>query len=670
MISRQKPRVSRYWLGILGVVALLLAFISSSFFRTRESAHVEEPSRGAAANSSRLLEITQTGVPRVLEPLTASISVDAARSALRIVCLKTPFAGLKCAKASDPPAAFRFEPLDPGEYTVVATSQTGLSKAQHCSLGRSEHKQLSFDFLEKEAGLSLRGRVLDAGGGAIGDARVLVSQPGGDPLAATLTRPDGTFDLLLAQSAATVRVDATAEGYSTASREVDLPTDHLELALTLAGSLFGRVVSGAEPKADAEVQVYVRGAHRLALHTRTQADGTFEVTALEPGSYVVDAAFDSLRASGHTVQVALGERAGPVELELEATASVTGRLTVDGRPCTSGTVSVGDVPDARANTSERGEFNLAALPLGNHGVSLQCSGAKADTKVLALAEPGEHSISWDLRGGAALRVALVNAAGQAVSEMGVQVSDSAPSNAPRQGSMQRECVEQQPGRFLCDGLALGEHTVRAVDAEGLPSKEVLGAVLTQVSEVKEVTLTVATATRIVVNIPQDGAELSGLRVYAEKQNILVGTARRASPTSFVFQRMPAGEYEIYAGGGQRKSSDVAHLSVAGNRAEQQVDLSGLQRGTLRGRIVDEHGSPVVDAWVAPRPLDSMFPGDASDPAPVLTNVDGWFEVARLASGAYLAEVKSALGTLSIEELITDKPSTFVLSAAARGANHD
>jgi hypothetical protein len=66
----------------------------------------------------------------------------------------------------------------------------------------------------------------------------------------------------------------------------------------------------------------------------------------------------------------------------------------------------------------------------------------------------------------------------------------------------------------------------------------------------------------------------------------------------------------------------------------------------------------------------MFPGDASDPAPVLTHVDGWFEVARLASGAYLAEVKSALGTLSIEELITDKPSTFVLSAAARGANHD
>jgi hypothetical protein len=72
--------------------------------------------------------------------------------------------------------------------------------------------------------------------------------------------------------------------------------------------------------------------------------------------------------------------------------------------------AVGDVPDGRVNTSERGEFTLAALPLGNHGVALHCAGAKPELKVLALTEAGEHSVQWDLQGGARLRVAWVDGA--------------------------------------------------------------------------------------------------------------------------------------------------------------------------------------------------------------------------------------------------------------------
>jgi hypothetical protein len=228
----------------------------------------------------------------------------------------------------------------------------------------------------------------------------------------------------------------------------------------------------------------------------------------------------------------------------------------------------------------------------------------------------------------------------------------------------RECEEQEPGRFSCDGLALGEHTVRAVDAEGRLSRETAAAVLSQASEVKDVTLALAGTTRIVVNVPREAADLSGVRVCAEQDGSLVGTARRLSPTSFVFPRMSAGEYAIYAGSAEHKSSEVVRVSV-GSRAEQQVELPGLRPGTLRGRIVDEQGNPVVDAWVAPRRQDSMFANQAGDPAPVMTNVDGWFEVTRVAPGAYQAEVKSALGTLSIDELVTDRPGTFVL-APARG----
>ncbi len=107
---------------------------------------------------------------------------------------------------------------------------------------------------------------------------------------------------------------------------------------------------------------------------------------------------------------------------------------------------------------------------------------------------------------------------------------------------------------------------------------------------------------------------------------------------FVFAKIPLGQYEVYV-----EQSPQTKQLVTVEKADQVINIA-LELPSLTeisGRALDEHGSPIPDAWVFATSMAAHL-GDPIRP-PSITDFDGAFRVPGLFEGKYGLRAESSWG---------------------------
>ncbi len=178
----------------------------------------------------------------------------------------------------------------------------------------------------------LRGRVVDAAGRPVGDARVRWEERGGGGAGETRSAADGAF--ALPSGDGIHELSAEAAGYAPGRLERPVvvrgaPVEGLEIRLADAATLRGRVL-GADPEQRRQgVEAYQRGVYRQA---ELDAEDRFTLTGLGPGLWRLRAGATGVGAEAE-VRIAPGEREVDFDLEVHPMVEIQGRvLAPDGTP--------------------------------------------------------------------------------------------------------------------------------------------------------------------------------------------------------------------------------------------------------------------------------------------------------------------------------------------------
>ena len=261
-----------------------------------------------------------------------------------------------------------------------------------------------------EGGEVLAGRVVDEGGGPVGEAEVWASpsdpvvrsQRANAPPSVARVEPDGAFafDALPAG-----RYDVRAALFQrTPALAREVPTGRRDVVLTLVrgARLTGRVKGpdGAPvPSFHVELSRHEGPLQReeAASATVVDAEGRFTLEGVGPGRYTVSAVAHGLAPARADVEVrASAPTAGPVELQLQAGARLEGVVVEEGKgtPVPGARVSVEGTSGGGAlaalydaQTDAAGRFVLEALPPGRLGLALDAEGFHSRV-VSTVAGPG------------------------------------------------------------------------------------------------------------------------------------------------------------------------------------------------------------------------------------------------------------------------------------------
>jgi hypothetical protein len=328
------------------------------------------------------------------------------------------------------------------------------------SVGRSPQLQLkagatfSDIVITLPAGVSLRGRVVDARGDKVARVRVdLVS--GSDLTRSTTTNANGEF---VFESA---RGDCTLWARPFGAPAAKLSGNAQELAardllLTLESNtdrVRGRVSdANGQPVEAASVRLEAIKSHGYAPTVLSGVDGTFEFAALPPPPYALSVEHpDFSPARKQTIEYTRDA----VEVRLQRGAAVRGNVTdaVSRAPLSGAEVVVRSAGVARsARTAKDGSFELEHVPEGALQVSVTADGYVSTTQEEQLSAPGLQ-----------LRLELTHAAsvsGEIVDSLGRTVWNAqvAFGSTP---DWSRGARSDHAGHFRLQGVPEGDHWLHA-----------------------------------------------------------------------------------------------------------------------------------------------------------------------------------------------------------------
>ncbi len=202
----------------------------------------------------------------------------------------------------------------------------------------------AFDVVLAPGGAALAGAATDAAGRAIPDAeiRLVHWQP---PWMAIGVRANsvGRYEQWVSEGAWTV--SGIAEGYACSGVPAVAPSEDASVVLAPGGILKGVVESEADRQRVAGVEVTAKllaPNRSYVLSTVTTDDGSFVLSSLEGGSYLVRAAGRGLRGEIPFVSVAPRQQPS-VSIPVRSAARVRGRVLIGSQstPCEEGSVTLG-----------------------------------------------------------------------------------------------------------------------------------------------------------------------------------------------------------------------------------------------------------------------------------------------------------------------------------------
>ncbi|MEV5649460.1 carboxypeptidase-like regulatory domain-containing protein [Nocardia sp. NPDC052254] len=189
---------------------------------------------------------------------------------------------------------------------------------------------------------------------------------------------------------------------------------------------FGRVRDTRGTALAGAVLTLISTSGRQIDRTVSAGDGYFELTAPEPGSYVLIASTDGRRPDASTVT--LGSMPMPCEVALTAMAGLTGTVTRDddGAPVPAARVSALDVRGevlASAATDSAGDFGLPELPEGDVTVAVSAAGFHPSAVSVRATDTALARIEIVLRPSARVRGVVRGTDGSPLPEARVTLTD-------------------------------------------------------------------------------------------------------------------------------------------------------------------------------------------------------------------------------------------------------
>jgi hypothetical protein len=650
---------------MIWIVGLLAGLIGIYRYAARSDARsrgVLEPAPSAgepAEVASRVLHSVrvQTAArersrPPVVRALSGRVSAErgGALAGAHVCLAEASRAALAPACASsDVSGRFELELAGPGPFVLLASLPGYLPLREVLS---NVTRDVPLELVLRAGGARTSGEVLDASGGTIAGASLSVTDARGEQLSFGVSDATGHFELAIPEMR--VRVAARAEGYSEAVLDLAGPVVGLRVVLAIASSIVGRVITdeGGEPVAGATVTAFeASGSKGEPSLAQSREDGGFVLSRLPAGRYSLVAVAEHWRSEPRLVALGVGQASDPVELRMRAASQLTGSVSLDGSPCERGSVWIDGPIAAFAETGPEGEVSFDSVPPGHYRVFANCVGARPREEAL---EVGLEPLTrlWEMERGLTLSGIALSAGGAPLAGAAIDVFPARPEEGARSSS----CTSDELGKFSCSGLDPAEYDCSI--GPGMPRRSEPVRVRVGAGGSSDVVLRAYAEGTLEVRIA--GAErfdLPALNVVARREREpRLGELRG---DRFVFDSVPLGRYVVSTDPPAGIAEQSVEITQPG--AVRELTLSLPAPHAIVGRVVDDAGQALPDAWVRATSTPDVAAGHPS--APVLSAEDGSFSIEGLLPGRYALQVTSELGDATLDAVPSDRRGVIVQVSA-------
>ncbi|WP_394841030.1 carboxypeptidase regulatory-like domain-containing protein [Pendulispora brunnea] len=611
---------------------------------------------------------------KVTDPASKPIqgaSVCAFARSERLVSAETRIP--RCA-TSGADGRYRIEGLLVAGYEISATApryqparwRNPTTDARTLELRTGETRE-GVDLVLLPGGVEVRGRVNDIAGGIVTGAVVTI---GNEAVAETDIK--GEWQAWVAPGE--IQVHATATGYAEGSAEGMAPGQFIEVWLTPESVLEGRVVEAGTdtPVAGARVSAYPATA-------LTDAEGHFRLSGLGPGRYKPEArSAHRWGIAAESVLLGVGESSSEVTIELHPAFTVSGRIGItDSKApaCSEGSLDLVEVTTGErrgAKPDQDGRVRIEGVLPGHYDVAITCPDAALEDTYppITVAAEDVTGVTWTVQTGFTVQGKVVDATGQPVAGATVLAGTIGEGRDPRARVAWREMRTEKDGAFRLRGLPAATYRVQVDDHGTTPMKDPVEVKVHRNIDALRIVLP-ASGTIEGTVVDATGVPVPKLRVEAQGDRFdRRGDTLALDDGTFVLKGLPPGEYRLQATNRSwavirapgTKDDDVQGVVVtvrarSSTRAKLVVEA---QRGEIRGRVVDDGGQPVTDAFIeAARESDSAgkSAGDAEREtrwgwdreSPPLTDLDGKFTVKKLSPGTYTVRAHRKGGGEAVTE---------------------
>jgi uncharacterized GH25 family protein len=488
---------------------------------------------------------------------------------------------------------------------------------------------------------------------------------------------DGSFSLDVEPGLVDVAVDAP--GYvralsSGVKIEEGKSTTGIELQLDHGGKITGRVTSGGQPVAEANVVIQQTAETRMMLQsimqpnidsTTTDANGEFTLDGIAAGDRVVSVTKADFARKAKTTEVTAG-RETHVDIELDRGLELHGRVVDhDGRPLSDVHISVreagrGPMQNWPAVTDVDGTFRISGLGDSHYAVTADKSGFVRASIDDVLPSAQDLTITLNRGGSISGRVTGVSDAELSM----VFVAAGGPNVNAR-------AEVDSTGNFTLQGIPDGRVMVSALKRPSFRSSAPKAVdVVNGSAPPVELSFDDANAIRGRVTrggAPVDGGSISFLPTTPEGRS---GWAT-ISQGLYEANNVTPGDYNVTVRIGPAMGLVYNEKHSVRSGETYDIDIHGA---TVRGRVLDDvTGAPLSDVAVW---LDVVGSGAHGAPS----DSDGKFSIDTLSDGTYTLraqkdhyaptrqEVVVAGGDQDIEVRLKVAPKTAMRIVDARD-NH-
>lgn len=577
---------------------------------------------------------------------------------------------------ADSDGGYRFVDLVEASYEIVGSAPKHIPRTYEDAnertwlrLAAGEQRD-GLDIVLKGGAVEATGIVNDINGGPVANALVSVASGRwwGRSGVYTRTADDGTWSAWVAEGS--VWANASADGYSDATKQGIAPGQTIEILLTPESVLAGRVVHTGtdEPVPGARVTVgnenwgWNGGEGSSDGSAITDAEGRFRITRVGPGRYKpsarTTAAYGEARQS---VMLGLGETRDDVVIEVHAAFVVTGTIVIadeDDKPCDRGWVQLFDADHNRrvsASSKEDGSVHIKAVLPGTYKVSASCDDyLEEDTyPEIEVTDSDVLDQRWEVKSGAGIIGRVIDSQGAPVVEANVRARVT--GGDPRGQRSWGWDETDDDGAFEMKGMVAGGYNM-TVHANGYPDPKEPTKIEVTAGETTEIELTVESGGEIHGTVvDEEGTPVAGVDVSAVGETWSWGDETTTKDDgTFELEGVRAGDVRVTARRGWsatlrtpgKTDDDVQgeRVTVAAGQVATVELVVESQSGEITGSVRDENGKPVGDAFVsATRESDSAGANNANrrrstrwtwGKKPVLTDTEGGFTLTDLSDGTY------------------------------------